>query len=363
MRTIYIIPIEPIDQRYTKQWYENIPLLIAKRAEEFDMDVNIVTIDGEEVPDNTTSGAFLNFAATNVYKSSQAVTVSKLFTEGKINKGDIFLVTDAWNFIITPIKYMSELLDIPVEIHSIWHAGAYDPSDILGLKMSKPWPWSAEASWYFASDYNYYATDFHKDMFLNNLAIDRNLWGNKAVRSGQPHDPIIEPLLTYNTVAKQDKIMWPHRYNEDKQPSIAEDLGKTFDMVITQKMNLSKADYYAELGRAKVIFSCALHENLGISVMEATLAGAIPIVPDRCSYKEMYLPVFKYPAEWTSSFEAYTEHKQDLEKFIQDKLDNYENYIPFIKQQQTILINDYLKADIMIDNLLGINTKSHNGDN
>jgi 5'(3')-deoxyribonucleotidase len=97
--------------------------------------------------------------------------------------------------------------------------------------------------------------------------------------------------------------------------------------------------------------------------MEATLTGAIPIVPDRCSYKEMYLPAFKYPSEWTSSFEAYTEHKQDLEKFIQDKLDNYENYIPFIKQQQDILIKDYLKADIMIDNLLSINTTSHNGDN
>ena len=46
MKTIYIIPIEPIDQRYTKQWYDNIPLLLAKRAEELDRDVNIVTIDG-----------------------------------------------------------------------------------------------------------------------------------------------------------------------------------------------------------------------------------------------------------------------------------------------------------------------------
>ena len=24
MKTLYIVPIEPIDQRYTKQWYENI---------------------------------------------------------------------------------------------------------------------------------------------------------------------------------------------------------------------------------------------------------------------------------------------------------------------------------------------------
>ena len=28
MKTIYIVPIEPIDSRYTKQWYENIPKII-----------------------------------------------------------------------------------------------------------------------------------------------------------------------------------------------------------------------------------------------------------------------------------------------------------------------------------------------
>ena len=363
MKTIYIIPIEPIDQRYTKQWYENIPLLIAERAEELDRDVNIVTIDGEEVPDNTTSGAFLNFAATNVYKSSQAAAVSKLFTAGKVNKGDVFLVTDAWNFIITPIKYMSELLDIPVEIHSIWHAGAYDPTDILGMKMSKPWPWSAEASWYFASDFNYYATNFHKEMFLNNLAIDRTLWGNKAVRSGQPHDPNVPVLTSYQSVEKQDKIMWPHRYNEDKQPAIAENLCDTFDIVITQKMNLSKPDYYAELGKSKAIFSCSLHENLGISIMEGVLAGAIPIVPDRCSYKEMYLPAFKYPAEWTESLESFLEHKADLVAFIKDKIDNYSDYQTLLHEQQQIIIRDYFNANIMIDNILRLNTQSHNGDN
>jgi hypothetical protein len=32
---------------------------------------------------------------------------------------------------------MSDLLDIPVEIHGIWHAGAYDHTDIFGYKMTK----------------------------------------------------------------------------------------------------------------------------------------------------------------------------------------------------------------------------------
>jgi hypothetical protein len=146
--------------------------------------------------------------------------------------------------------------------------------------------------------------------------------------------------------------MWPHRWNDDKQPDIALALEQHFDMIITQKMNLDKEAYYATMGESKAIFSCALHENLGISVMEAVLTGAVPIVPDRASYSEMYLPAFKYPTEWTSSIEQYKKHKEDLVAFISDRLDNADKYKEQLKQQQDILIKDYLNCNVMIDNIL-----------
>ena len=109
------------------------------------------------------------------------------------------------------------------------------------------------------------------------------------------------------------------------------------------------------MATSQVIFSCALHENLGISVMEAVITGAIPIVPDRCSYAEMYLPEFKYPSEWTSSYDNYLTHKQNLLDFIDEKLDNFDNYQAAIKQQQDILIENYLNSSIMINKILGVN--------
>jgi len=352
MNTIWIIPIEPIDQRYTKQWYDNIPVMLERKIAERDLDYKVVTIDGEDFkPDNRTAGAFLDFGATNVYKATQAAEVSRLFSQGKVKAGDKFLVTDAWNFIITPIKYMSDLLDTPVEIHSIWHAGAYDPSDILGYKMQKPWPWEAEKSWFYSSDYNYYATEFHKTMFLRNLQIPQG-YSTKAVRSGQPHELIVDGLRELQVVEKQKRIMWPHRYNADKQPEIAEDLAEDYDMVITQNMNLNKQEYYETLASSVAIFSCALHENLGISVMEAVLTGAIPIVPDRASYREMYLPEFKYPSAWTESYEAYQENRENLTQFINERIDNPEKYAVLIKQQQRILIDKYLNSNVMINNIL-----------
>ena len=349
---IYIVPIEPIDQRYTQQWYDNIPVMLKNRVQETGGNYQIVTVDGEDFsPEQRTPGAFLDFGATNVYKATQATEISKLFSNGIVKPGDKFLITDAWNFVITPIRYMSDLLEIPVEIHSIWHAGAYDPSDILGYKMNKPWPWDAERSWFHSSDYNYFASNSHRDMFLENLNIPEE-YHHKAIRSGQPHELIVQSLEQYQTTTKQEIVMWPHRYNEDKQPKIAEDLALDFNFCITQKQNLKKTDYYAQMGKSMAIFSCALHENLGISVMEAVLTGAIPIVPDRCSYSEMYLPEFKYPSEWTSDIESYRQNRHNVVEFIQDRLQNYGEYISSIRQQQQILKQDYLSSDIMLDNIV-----------
>jgi len=352
MKTIYIVPIEPIDQRYTKQWYENIPRTLFSRVEEkCPGEWKITTIKGDQIKSKTTQGAFLDFGSTNIYKSSQVKRISKLFVSGKIKPGDKFLITDAWNFSITAIRYMSELMDIPVEIHSIWHAGAYDPTDILGYKMQKPWPHFQELAWFHASDYNYFATEFHKEMFLRNLNIGAD-FHHKAIRSGQPHDMILGPLCVLQSKAKQDVIMWPHRYNTDKQPEIAEDLKSTFNIMITQKYNFSKEEYYHSMGDACAIFSCALHENLGISVMEATLTGAIPLVPNRASYQEMYLECFKYPSEWTENLQSYYKHRKELVSFIEERVNNRQQYLPMLADQQKILIERYLNANTMFDNIL-----------
>jgi hypothetical protein len=352
VNTIYIIPIEPIDQRYTQQWYDNIPILLTRAGMENSRISKIVTINGDQPKTGTTAGAFLDFAVTNQYKASQTQRVAEMFTEGKIKAGDKFLVTDAWNFIITAIRYMSDLLDIPVEIHGIWHAGAYDPTDILGMKMQKPWPWKQEIAWYYACDYNYYATDFHKNMFLTNLEIDTRRVGHKAIRSGQPHDLIIAPLQAVRKDKRDRTVIWPHRLNEDKQPEIIRDIATKMPVTITQDLNLTKAEYYDKLGTASVVFSCSLHENLGISQMEGVLAGCIPVVPDRASYTEMYPDVFKYPTEWTSSWENYQNYRVRLIGLIADRIENYSYYQDALRECETDLIKNYLNADIMIDKLL-----------
>jgi hypothetical protein len=240
-------------------------------------------------------------------------------------------------------------MQIPVQIHSIVHAGAYDPTDILGMQMQKPWPWHQERSWFYASDYNYFATEFHRQMFLRNLNIPVEDH-DRAIRSGQPHELIVEPLEKLRNNPKQNLVIWPHRLNSDKQPEIARNLS-TFiesEMLITQDQQLSKNQYYQMLSVSRVTFSCSLHENLGISQMEGCLTGSLPCVPDRASYSEMYLPEFRYPAEWTQDWDSYLKNRDQLVKFINHLTDNYDQYQQSLDQQISILKSNFLNCDIML---------------
>jgi len=105
------------------------------------------------------------------------------------------------------------------------------------------------------------------------------------------------------------------------------------------------------LGEAKMVFSANLQETLGISCYEGAVVDAIPMVPDRLSYTEMYLDTFKYPSKWTESYDAYTVYRPDLCRKIMEHMDNYKTRIPSIKQQAHDLHTDFFSADALVNNL------------
>ena len=103
--TIYIVDIEAVDTRYTKQWKEYLPKQLQRATNEA-----VIVISGGETPQATTPGAFLNFGGTNVYKSNQLKKIGEMFCNGTVHNGDYFLYTDAWNPTVIQLRYMAELL-------------------------------------------------------------------------------------------------------------------------------------------------------------------------------------------------------------------------------------------------------------
>jgi glycosyltransferase involved in cell wall biosynthesis len=364
MANVFLIDLEAVETRYTGQWKSHVPNLLRKAGH------NVQIISGPtDIPSATTPGAFLNFGGTNIYKSAQVEQMGRLFCDGAVHAGDHFIFTDAWHPGIINLKYMSELLGIPVVAHGLWHAGSYDPQDFLGrLVGRKRWVRNAEKSFYYAFDHNYFATEFHVKLFIDELLHDgfptENPWyeedfaerydDGKMVRTGWPMEYMEDVLVQYQNMPKRDLILFPHRIAPEKQVEIFRDLKEhlpQYEFVVCQDQQLTKNEYHNLLGEAKLVFSANLQETLGISCYEGAVVDAIPMVPDRLSYTEMYSDTFKYPSKWTESYESYTVYRPDLCKKIIEHMEFYQTRIPMLRKQKDQLRDQFFSARYLLNNI------------
>ena len=320
---IYLIDLEYVETRYTAQWKTEFPQQIADQTGQ-----DITVIEGpEDIAACTTPGAFLNFAGTNIYKSEQVKILGEYFNNNEIKNGDHFVFADAWHPGILNLKYMLDLFQIDATIHGLWHAGSYDPHDFLGrLIGDKPWVRHTEQALFHSIDKNYFASNFHIELFLNTFGEDCAIQ-EKIVRTGWPME-YLTPVLQADTVGteKQNLILFPHRNAPEKQLNMFEDLKNElpeYNFMNCQEHKLTKKDYHKLLGEAKMVFSANLQETLGISCYEILRTGGVPFVPNRLSYTEMYEDIFLYPSEWTETWKSYQEHKEEIKERIVYFMDNF----------------------------------------
>jgi hypothetical protein len=362
---VFLVDLEAVETRYTGQWKTHVPALLRKRG----FDVQVIS-GPSDIPSATTPGAFLNFGGTNIYKANQVEQLGRLFCSGSVKAGDHFIFTDAWHPGIVNLKYMSELLGIPITTHGLWHAGSYDPQDFLGrLVGNKPWVRNAEKSFFHAFDHNYFATEFHIKMFYTNLLNDyptENPWYSehleeilngeepKFVRTGWPMEYMPDMFTMYKNMPKRDLILFPHRIAPEKQVEIFRDLAThlpQYEFVVCQDQQLTKNEYHNLLGESKLVFSANLQETLGISWYEGALVDAIPMVPDRLSYSEMAYDTFKYPSEWTESWNHYVANRKEICNKIIQYMENYDKFLPQLQKQAQDLTKLFFSANNLIQNI------------
>jgi len=357
--TIWIFSLEPIETRYTAQWHSHVPALLKnKLGDRF----NVVQVDGVQKNSQLTPGAFLNFSDTNYWKSAQMCAFLEQHNQGKTSPNDHFIFTDAWNPTVIQLKYMSDLLGFNWTLHGLWHAGSYDPQDFLGrLVGDKPWVRHAEKSFFAAFDHNYFATQFHIDMFCNNLLeetlediVQEFIKEGKIVHSGWPMEYMTDTLTMYKGMPKRDLILFPHRIAPEKQVEIFRDLKEhlpQYEFVVCQDQQLSKNEYHNLLGEAKLVFSANLQETLGISWYEGAVVDAIPMVPDRLSYSEMAFDTFKYPSAWTESYSAYEAHRPDICNKIIQYMNCYDKFLPSLNKQVYELKEHFFSCNKLLEML------------
>jgi hypothetical protein len=176
----------------------------------------------------------------------------------------------------------------------------------------------------------------------------------KIVLTGWPMEYMDSTLQMYKGMKKRNLILFPHRIASEKQVEIFRDLKEQlpqYEFIVCQDQELSKNEYHNLLGESKIVFSASLQETLGIGCFEGAIVDAIPMVPDRLSYSEMYYNEFKYQSVWTKDWNSYLAHRQELCYNIINTMENYEKMIPQLHKQTEDLKTNFFSCGNLLNNI------------
>ncbi len=300
---IFLFPIEPLEERYSAQWLRWFPRVL----ESLGVEVEIVMGSASQARIQT--GEFLDVLDTNHFKATQVAKFVNLVRYDRVKDGDWVLLLDGWNPAVEQLAYMRDLGKVKFKIASCFHAGSYDPWDLLGQHPTlKNWAAHAEAAHLAAADRVFVATHQHAQMLANSRGS-----GDRIRVTGFPlYDEEWSGLATRWEIRPR-RVVFPHRLATEKAPEdfdvIAELYQSTYPddpvaFIKTKTKCATKADYYGLLGSARVAVSTALQETWGIAMLEAASLGCYPVVPDRLSYREIYDTRYTTPEQAVTQIRA-----------------------------------------------------------
>lgn len=311
-KRIWYIPIEPLNERYTEQWYRWFP-------EEFKQaGYYVTTLDGEALTDKIKTGEFLDVNSTLHYKAVQLQKIGKLFYTGQIKEGDIFFVADLEFWGIESIRYLSVLNKIPVKIYGFLHAASYTPEDFM--QPCEDFGQLFENGWIRICDKVFVATEYHKELIKEKRP--RLTWKDvdKIVVTGSAWSTKDAWHLLENKPKKQNRIIYTDLPDQRKRPGVFlslipllhKRLPDTKILLTTSrdewskgyireqaelyekmgwleiKRGLTKKQYYTELANSQVMVSTnTVTESFGYCAIEALTFDTNPVLPNMFSYPEL----------------------------------------------------------------------------
>lgn len=321
--SIFLVPLEPLEERYTASWYKNIPEIFKDSFQKDD----VFLIDGDTLTDHVDVGTFLDLNSSAHYKSEQLKAIATLFYEKKVKNDDVFFVFDIQFPGIETIKLLSFLQGIRVYIFGFCHASSYTIEDFM--EPASPFLKYFEIGWLSVFDLIFVGSEYHKnaiiDRRINTIVVsekDKKILSDKIVVTG---NPLFESDYNFleKEVTKKKQLIISNRFDWEKRPNLSLDFcyilkkrvpdlnivvttsrpvfksNKSWlvdfarcmesDGIIKIYDGLSKNEYHQLLAESKVFLTNTIEENFGYCLIEAILANTYPLAENKYSHPELLL--------------------------------------------------------------------------
>lgn len=320
---IFLIPLEPLSERYTESWYRHIPEVFRDR---FAQD-NVVLIDGSALNDFVDVGTFLDLNSSAHYKSEQLKQIAHLFHKRIVNDGDIFFVFDIQFPGIETIRLLADLQGIKIRLFGFCHASSYTFEDFMSPAGS--YLQYFELGWLASFDLIFVGTEYHKRAIIERridpLVVseaDRKKMSNKIVVTGNPLF-LSDYELIDKRVPKKKQLIISNRFDWEKRPNLSLDFcyllkrrvpdlrivvttsrpefksNKKWlvemarcmekDGIIEIHDGLTKKEYHTLLAESKIFLTNTIEENFGYCLIEAILHNTYPIAENKYSHPELLM--------------------------------------------------------------------------
>lgn len=313
MTKLFLVPIEPLEERYSASWYRNFPDLFRKK---FPGPVEV--IDGIEVSKTVNVGTFLDINATVQYKASQLAEIAMRFEQKDIPSDSVFFFYDLEFWGIESVRLLAQLNRVPVSLCGFLHAASYTMGDAFAV--AAPYQKYTEVGWISCMDKVFVGSKYHKEVVVNTRLspLDAKQVANRIIVTKNP--VFLQDYEGHDAPKhKKRKILLTNRSDPEKRPhqtlALFQALHKQFpewEYVVTTSRSLIKGDhrfmdllcsglnegwlkakpgltkkqYHDELREASIVVTHSLEENYGYCVAEAILYGALPLMPACASHLE-----------------------------------------------------------------------------
>jgi len=307
--TLHYLPLEILEERYTRQMYHTCVHTMQSRS------IPFKEYHGKVLVNETNPDEFLSPASRAHFSSTQTSAFVSALERGEVKDGDTVFVSDLWHIGMEGISYASQMKEIDIRVYAISYAGPFWPHDLLTLRFTSDWGKLQEIAWMYQCDGIFFGSDDHLETVVKGVSdivgpsIARDI-NSKSIVTGLVWDNswVKEKSNTY--FGDRPIVLWPHRIaptrNVQEFYKLANDLSSPYPevrwVISSSRINsnvvvppplefitVTKADYYSLVAQSCVVVSTGLQESFGYTVHEATALGTPVLCPRRSSYPETIL--------------------------------------------------------------------------